>query len=52
MGYKHKQHQQENQENGLAVKDSVKVAIQVNRYGINLISGESILAQTGVKIEK
>jgi len=33
-------------------KDPVKVDIQLNGHEIHLISGESILAQNGVKIEK
>lgn len=34
------------------VKDHVKVDIYLNRHGIQLISGEDILAQNFIKVEK
>jgi len=37
---------------GQGLKDSVKVNIQLRKYEIHFISGESILAQTGIKIEE
>jgi len=38
--------------NNMVYKDYVKVDIYLDRHGIQLVSGENILAQNGVKIEK
>jgi hypothetical protein len=45
----------ENQLMGQGLKDSIKVNIQLRKYRkyeIQLISGDNILAQTGIKIEE